>query len=160
MRMLITGIDAHGRSCVVSDNDVATSAVPGIPGVLNAVLYRTTESPPPARPPALADNVQVQLPPGILRVMVIDHVSHESSDGPTTATTMHNTDALDVVYVVKGQADLVLEDSTYAVGPGDCVVTPGVDHAWQAGPDGVRFLVFSLGTPPLEQFPSNASLGL
>ena len=32
MRTLITGTDAEGRSCVVSDGDRATSAVPGIPG--------------------------------------------------------------------------------------------------------------------------------
>jgi quercetin dioxygenase-like cupin family protein len=130
---------------------MTTSAVPGIPGVLNAVLYLTTQSPPPVRPPALADNVNVQLAPGILRLMVVEHAPHVSSDDTTTATKMHNTDALDVVYVVEGQADLVLEDGTYAVDPGDCVVTPGVDHAWQAGPNGVCFLVFSIGTPPLER---------
>jgi mannose-6-phosphate isomerase-like protein (cupin superfamily) len=150
MRTLITGIDAQGRSCVVSDIDMATAAVPGIPGVRNAVHYRTTESPPSARLPALADNVDVQLPPGILRLMVVDHAPHGPNDDPTTATKMHNTDALDIVYVVEGQAELALEDGSHAVGPGDCVVTPGVDHAWQAGPDGVRFLVFSIGTPRLQ----------
>jgi quercetin dioxygenase-like cupin family protein len=151
MRTLVTGIDAQGRSCVVSHTDVTTAAVPGIPGVLNAVLYRTTESPPAARPRALAHNVDVQLPPGFLRVMVIDHLPNESTNGPTTATTMHNTDALDIVYVVEGHADLLLEDGSYVVGPGECVVTPGVDHAWQAGPSGVRFLVFSIGTAPFQE---------
>ena len=153
MRTLITGIDAEGRSCVVSDGDRATSAVPGIPGVLNAVLYRTTESPPPARPLALAENVDVQLPAGLLRLMVVEHAAHEPNDGLTTATKMHNTDALDIVYVIEGRADLVLEDGPHAVGPGECVITPGTDHAWQAGPAGVRFLVFSLGTPPPAETP-------
>ena len=148
MRTLITGIDAEGRSCVVSDGEVATSAVPGIPGVLNAVVYQTTESPPPARSPALAENVDVQLPAGLLRLMVVDHEAHEPSHGLTTATKLHNTDALDIVYVIEGDADLVLEDGTHALGRGECVITPGTDHAWRSGPEGVRFLVFSLGTPP------------
>jgi quercetin dioxygenase-like cupin family protein len=77
--------------------------------------------------------------------MVVEHAPHALEDSPTTATRMHNTDALDVVYVIEGRADLVLEDGTYSVEPGVCVITPGVDHAWQAGPEGVRFLVFSLG---------------
>jgi len=149
VRTLITGIDAKGRSCVTSDGDVATSAVPGIPGVLNAVLYRTTQSPPPPRPPALAENVDVQLPAGLLRVMIVDHAGHEPNDAPTTPSKMHNTDALDIVYVIEGQAVLVLEDGQHAVGPGECVITPGTDHAWEAGPAGVRFLVLSIGTPPL-----------
>jgi hypothetical protein len=151
MRTLITGIDTLGRSCMVSDTDVTTAEVPGIPGVLNALLYRTTESPPAPRPPALAPNVDVQLSPGLLRVMVVDHLPSESANGPTTATKMHNTDALDIVYVVEGYADLFLEDGSYVVGEGECVVTPGVDHAWQAGPNGVRFLVFSIGTTPLPE---------
>ncbi len=148
MRTLISGVDDEGRSCVVSDGDRTTSGVPGIPGVLNAVLYQTTESPPPARPPALADNVDVQLPAGLLRLMVVDHAPHEPDSVPTTSTKMHNTDALDIVYVVEGRANLVLEDGQHAVGPGECVITPGTDHAWEAGPEGVRFLVFSLGIPP------------
>ncbi len=90
----------------------------------------------------------MQLPAGLLRLMVVEHVRDEPHVGLTTATKMHNTDALDIVYVIEGQADLVLEDGPHAVGPGECVITPGTDHAWQAGPAGVRFLVFSLGTPP------------
>ncbi len=148
MRALIIGTDEQGRSCVVSDSEVATAEVPGIPGVLNAVLYRTTESPPPARVPALAENVDVQLPAGLLRVMVVDHAARQPNDRLNTATTMHNTDALDIVYVVAGLADLVLGDGTHTVGPDQCVIMPGNDHAWKAGPAGVRFLVFSLGTPP------------
>jgi quercetin dioxygenase-like cupin family protein len=151
MRTLVTGIDARGRSRVVSDSDIATSAVPGIPGVLNALLYRTTESPPSARPPALASNVDVQLLPGILRLMVVDHEPHGLRHESTTPAKMHNMDALDIAYVVQGQADLILENGSSVVGPGDCVVMPGVDHAWEAGPLGVRFLVFSVGTPPLER---------
>lgn len=149
MRTLITGIDDEGRSCVASDSDVIASAVPGIEGVLSALLYRTTESPPPTRPPALAANVDVQLPPGILRVMVVEHRPGEELTAEAPAATMHNTDALDIMYVLSGEALFLLEDGAHAVAAGDCVITTGVDHAWQVGPGGLRSLVISVGTPRL-----------
>jgi quercetin dioxygenase-like cupin family protein len=97
----------------------------------------------------LAENVDVQLPAGFLRLMIVDHVTKEPSGAPSTASKMHNTDALDIVYVVDGYAELILEVGTYTVRAGECVITPGVDHAWEPGPSGARFLVWSLGTEPL-----------
>ena len=44
-----------------------------IPGFTMDLLYATSESPPPSRPPGLADLVDVNLPPGHIRWMVIDH---------------------------------------------------------------------------------------
>ncbi len=96
----------------------------------------------------MAENVDVQLPAGHLRVMVVDHAARQPNDRLNTAMTMHNTDALDIVYVVDGHPDLVLGAGTHTLGPGESVIMPGTDHAWKAGPAGVRFLVFSLGTPP------------
>ena len=147
LRTLITGVDAQGRSCVASDFPVETAGVPGIAGVTNAVVYRTEESPPPARPPARAHTVDVQLPPGIARVMIMEHLADQGRRDATTATTMHNTDALDIVYVIDGNAEFVLDDGAHPVSTGDCVITTGVDHAWRVGTDGARFFVVSIGTP-------------
>jgi hypothetical protein len=148
VRTLITGVDADGRSCLVQDADISLSPVPGIEGIVNALLYRTEESPPPARPRGHAPNIDVQLPPGIVRVMVIEHEAHQSKDGPTTATTMHSTDALDIIFVLDGSAIFVLDDGEHPLAAGDCVVTTGVDHALRAGPDGLRSFVVGVGTPP------------
>ncbi len=149
MRTLITGVDTQRRSCLVHEDDIALASAPGIEGILNAVLYRTAESPPPARTPGRGAHVDVQLPPGIVRVMVVEHLPHERHDGATTATTMHSTDALDIMYVMAGNAALVLDDGEHAVSAGDCVVTTGVDHAWRVGPDGLRSFVVGVGTPRL-----------
>jgi mannose-6-phosphate isomerase-like protein (cupin superfamily) len=145
MRTLITGVDDQGRSCLVHDGDIPTSPVPGIEGILNAVLYRTTQSPPPARTPGRGAHVDVQIPPGLMRVMVVEHQQH---DGPTTATTMHSTDTLEFIFVVEGSADVVLDDGDHRVSAGDCVIMTGVDHAWRARPEGSRTFVVSVGTPP------------
>ena len=98
----------------------------------------------------MGEHIDVQLPPGIVRVMVIEHQPRQAHDGPTTATTMHATDALDIIYVVSGAATFVLQDGEHPVVAGDCVITTGVDHAWRAGPDGTRFFVVGIGTPPLD----------
>jgi quercetin dioxygenase-like cupin family protein len=148
VRNLITGIDAEGRSCVVEGTEVAPAPVGGIPGLKSVNLYSTSQSPPPARPPALADGIDVQLAPGLVRWVVVQHEPHAMHEAPTTATTMHHKDTLDFVYVQQGSADLVLQDGAHEMAAGDCVVMPGVDHAWKAGTDGCRLVVVSIGTPP------------
>jgi len=148
MRILITGINGKGRSCVVEETDVVSAPVAGIAGLKLAHLYATSQSPPPARPPALADTVDVQLAPGLVRWMVIEHEPHAAHHAPTTATTMHHTDALDLVFVQEGTAEFVLQDRVHDMAAGDCVVTTGVDHAWRAGAGGCRLLAVSIGTPP------------
>jgi hypothetical protein len=148
MRNLITGIDAEGRSCVVEATEIAPAPVDGYSGVRMAPLYRTEQSPPPPRPPALEHTVDVQLAPGLVRWMIIEHEPHASHQAPTGATTMHHTDTLDFVFVQDGSAEFVLQDGSHEVAAGDHLVTTGVDHAWRAGVDGCRLLVVSIGTSP------------
>jgi quercetin dioxygenase-like cupin family protein len=127
--------------------DVAPEAVPGH-GVNVARVFATTESPPPARRPALGEHVDTSLLPGTLRWMVVEHPPHHLLEGRTTSTTMHHSDALDLVFVHEGSGQLLLQDGPHDVTVGDLIVMPGVDHAMRAGPDGCRLVVVSVGTPP------------
>ena len=147
MRNLITGIDAEGRSCIADAHEIVPAPVDGFGGLKMASLFRIEQSPPPARPPALADTVDVQLPAGHVRWMIIEHEPRTTHQAETGATAMHHTDTLDFVFVQQGSAEFVLQDGTHEVKAGDHLVTTGVDHAWRAGPDGVRLLVVSIGTP-------------
>lgn len=144
---MITGIDAEGRSCVVQDSEVVPAPVEGISGIATAMLYRTTQSPPPARPPALAATMDVQLAPGLVRCLVMDHEPYETHNADKITARMHHTDTLDFVFVQEGSVEYLLQDGAHELGVGDCIVTPGVDHALRAGPDGCRLVVFSIGTP-------------
>lgn len=144
MRMLITGVDAEGRSCVAEETEIATAPVSGYASMKTAALFHTEQSPPPPRPEALAETVDVQLPPGLVRWMIVEHEPHE---GETGATTMHHKDTLDFIYVQEGSAEFTLQDGVHHVATGDHIVTTGVDHAWRSGPDGARLLVVSIGTP-------------
>jgi quercetin dioxygenase-like cupin family protein len=136
--MLITGVDASGKSCVVSQDEVAMNPIG--PGFAVGIPYATTSSPPPARPAGAADLIDQHLPPGFARWMVVDYDSHAE-------TPMHHTDTLDLETVLSGSVDLVLDDGVHHLNEGDMVVMTGVDHAWKAGPEGCRLSVILIGTP-------------
>jgi mannose-6-phosphate isomerase-like protein (cupin superfamily) len=147
MRRLITGVNADGRSCMIENADFTTVAAAGH-GISIARVYATTENPLPPRPAGVGERIDVQLAPGLLRWYVVDHEPHEMHEGSVTSTTMHHKDTLDLVFVQDGTAELVLQDGSYDIGPGDFVVMPGIDHAWNAGPNGCRLVVVTVGSPP------------
>lgn len=139
MRLLITGVDAAGKSCVMREDEVGINPIGA--GFAMGIPYATNESPPPARPEGNADLIDQFLPPGHVRWIVVDY-------GPNCETPVHHTDTLDLETVVSGSVDLILDDGTHRLGPGDMVVMTGVDHAWKAGPDGCRINAVLVGTPP------------
>jgi hypothetical protein len=139
MRRLVTGIDAAGRSCIVSDTPLTLEAPSG--AYLAAAVYTTESAPPPTRPPGHAGFYDLGLAPGIGRWLIIEH-------RPDVVTPMHHTDTIDFDMVLAGSVDLVLDDGAHPLEAGDCVVITGVDHCWQAGPAGCRLSVTCIGTPP------------
>ena len=54
----------------------------------------------------------------------------EVSD-PARGPGMHRTDTIDLLVVVSGEVDLVLEAETVRLRSGDCVVQRGTWHAWE-----------------------------
>ena len=43
---------------------------------------------------------------------------------------VHRTDTLDWITIFAGEIELILDDQTLRLGPGDCVVQRGTSHAW------------------------------
>lgn len=138
MRTLITGVDADGRSCVVSQDELVLNPVG--PGFAMGIPYATTTSPPPARPVGAAPLIDQYIDPGIVRWMVVEF-------GPDSETPMHHTDTLDLQTVLSGTVDLVLDDGTHRLETGDLVALTGVDHAWKTGAEGCRLGAVLIGTP-------------
>lgn len=138
MRTLITGVDAQGRSCVVSEDELTLDQV--APGFAMGVPFATTTSPPPARPAGAAPLIDQGIAPGIVRWMVVDL-------GAGSEAPMHHTDTVDLETVLSGSVDLLLDDGAHRLEQGDLVVLTGVDHAWRAGPDGCRLSAVMVGTP-------------
>lgn len=147
MRILITGVDAEGRSCVVEESEVELTPTDGIPGHAMAMLFRTTQSPPPPRPPGLAKFVENRLAPGLLRFMVIEFADPSTYDGPNQSAELHHTNTNSFLSVQQGSIEFSLQDGVRELRAGDCVVITGVDHAYKAGPNGCRLLVTQIGVP-------------
>jgi quercetin dioxygenase-like cupin family protein len=139
MRVLVTGVDADGRSCVLREQ---VGLDPAPDGVFHfGVVHRTESAPPPAGPAVRTEHMDVQVPPGIAQWIVVDYE-------PGGVQEWHHTDTVDFNHVLSGSIDLTLDDGVHHLEAGDGVVVNGVDHAWRAGPDGCRLSVLFLGTPP------------
>lgn len=139
MRTFITGVDADGRSCVVSRDDLTLDQL--TPAFAMGIPYATTTSPPPARPTGSGPLIDQGIAPGFVRWMVVDM-------GPESETPLHHTDTLDLQTVVSGAVDLVLDDGAHRLQTGDLAVLTGVDHAWRTGSEPCRLSAVLIGTPP------------
>jgi mannose-6-phosphate isomerase-like protein (cupin superfamily) len=63
------------------------------------------------------------------------------------ADGFHRTATVDYVVVLDGPVELVLDEGSVTVEPGDCVVQRGTNHAWRNhGTQPVRLLTVMVGT--------------
>ena len=139
MRQLVTGVDADGRSCVVAEHPVD-----GKTGRSRQMIsFTTATNPAPPRPPGRGEYVDLEVPVGTTKLMVVQWASDFTYG-------MHYTDTIDFDTILEGSATLILDDGPHLLETGDIAVVTGVDHAWEAGPDGATISFIFLGTPPPE----------
>jgi quercetin dioxygenase-like cupin family protein len=142
MRLLVTGVDASGRSCAAQDGPVALQGDAGLGGLFYSVLHATLSLPSISTGGGRgADLLDLGVPAGALRWAVIEYA-------PGAGFSMHHTDTVDFDVVLSGSVDLILDDGEHLLAPGDSVVVTGVDHAWRAGPDGCRLSIVTIGASP------------
>jgi quercetin dioxygenase-like cupin family protein len=141
-RLLITGVDASGRSCAAQDGAVTLHGEASLNGILYSVLYATPSLPAISTGGGrVADLLDLGVPPGTMRWTVIDYA-------PGAAFSMHHTDTVDLDVVLSGSVDLILDDGEHPLAAGDSAVVTGVDHGWRAGPEGCRLNVMTIGVSP------------
>jgi hypothetical protein len=140
-RLVVTGVDASGRSCAVQDGPVTLRGFAGFDGILFSVLYDAPSAPSIASGGRVAETLDLGVPPGTLSWKLIDY-------GPGVAFSMHHTDTVDLDLVVAGSVELILDDGAHPLEAGDTAVVTGVDHSWRTGPDGCRLSVMSIGVVP------------
>jgi len=141
MRILVTGVDEHGRSCIVEDR--TPDDPPSAAGITVSYAAETASSPPPPRPPGHGDLVPIVRGPGIARWSFVEFP-------PGTIAPMHHTDSVDFDVILEGSVDIVLDDGPHRLERGDGVVVNGVDHGWATHDGPCRMSVVVVGTPPLE----------
>jgi quercetin dioxygenase-like cupin family protein len=140
-RVLVTGVDAAGRSCVIQQSPVTLQDA-GTDGLSYALLYAASSASIADSGGRQADWFDLGLAAGAIRWTIVEYA-------PGMSFSMHHTDSVDLDTVMSGSVELTLDDGAHQLAEGDCVVMTGVDHAWHAGPDGCRLGVLAIGvTPP------------
>ena len=130
-RLLVTGVDASGRSCAARDDLVTLQGDAGPEGILRySVLYGAPSLPAISTGGGrAADVLDLVVPPG-------------------AEFSMHHTDTVDFDVVLAGSVELILDDGPHRLEVGDSAFVTGVDHAWRAGPKGCRLNVLTIGASP------------
>lgn len=150
IRRVITTEDAEGRSTVLADGP-ASATIDIVEGLRLSDIWTTS-----SREAALAPQLDVmageavdlmpptcgtkfrlfELPPD---GQYLDRVSGEDLLGGIGGGDkvvaddhpgMHKTPTIDYLVVLSGRVVLILETGEVELGPGDCVVQGGVNHAW------------------------------
>jgi hypothetical protein len=144
MRRVITGLDEQGRSCVISDEVVATDTGRAKEGLDNGTLsavWETTDVPPAIERPRDFTLLATNSPPGGTKWLVLGWE-------PNVERTWVRTNTLDYDTVLEGSCELLLETGSVELFAGDMVMIPGTAHGWRAGPEGVVLQVVLIGLDP------------
>ncbi|WP_236792134.1 cupin domain-containing protein [Amycolatopsis sp. GM8] len=153
VRRVVTGLDAEGRSTVVSDEICPFSfAFPGIPDYGATDIWRTpvpADNSDPAEPcytpfevePAAGGLVfrVSQFPPDELFVADFDReaawgampgTKHVAEGATFGNGTMHVTTTVDCAVIISGEIYAQLEDGEVKLSAGDTLVQRGTVHGW------------------------------
>jgi mannose-6-phosphate isomerase-like protein (cupin superfamily) len=151
-KLVITGVDPQGRSCVASceqlpdANPANRSSFTADPVATDAALRHVEAADAAAiyEPPAGRSwTVVAQIDP---HEQDVRQRTHEPVPG-LDERGFHVTRTLDYVYVIDGPLQLDLERETIGVEPGDVVIQQGTRHAWR-----------NLGERPVRMFTVMVSL--
>ena len=139
MRLLVTGVDAAGRSCAAQEGPITLQGDAGLGGIRYSILYAAPSAPSiDAGGGRVADLLDLAVPPGSIRWAAIEY-------GPGAEFSMHHTDTVDFDVVLSGSVELILDDGVHLLTVGDSAVVTGVDHAWRAGAEGCRLNIMTIG---------------
>ncbi len=145
-RRIVAGLDANGRSCVVSDGPVDVAASPpglGVANVWTGAAAPVDNAAPLAQ--GLAPFRLEQLAEPGYAMMVAEYAPGLGRDDPY----MHLTHTADHFYVIAGEVVLVLESGDVPMQAGDIGICRGVMHGWRNDGDQVaRLLTFVLPAAP------------
>jgi len=136
MRMLITGVRG-GKSCVIHEFDDSVHGE----GISSITMLEYPLAALPPRPDGQAPVLDLGAPQGVMRWNTVRFP-------PNEAFGNHSTNSIDILTVVAGGGEMILDDGRHRLSVGDSIVTTGVDHAWQTGPEGCTVSMVFFSTPP------------
>jgi len=141
-RRVVTGLNATGKSAIVSDGPVPATARYSKPGEESGSDLWLEKSVPVKnldQTDPMADySMQAGPPAG---GVIVGTATWE----PGHSYPMHRTDTIDFLFVISGQIELILEQGSTVLESGDCLVQRGTNHAWRVvGDESCTFAVVLL----------------
>jgi hypothetical protein len=172
MRRIITGDDAHDQSVIILDGPPSASAGEPDVGGLFEIWEDLAQGPldpkdhqdlgnPQAILGPKPGHVQVRwfsvspLPKGAPKA-ALDEAARQAfaTVGGThhiidqsRASAMHETQSLDIICLLQGDASLILEATETRIKPGQVVIQRGTNHAWVAHGGPALFLAVLIDRP-------------
>ena len=163
VRRIVTGVNAAGRSCIVSDRTFPSGEV--APGQAVRVGLWTTGPAPDSNESAdpVPDGVILRTPPAqrggsVVRITDIAPDAQRAYDAEdlrrrgckTTSDRsarhpgFHATDTVDYAICLEGEVWAVLDDDETLMRPGDVLIQRGTYHAWSNRSDRICRMAFVL----------------
>jgi len=144
IRRIVTGHAPDGRAVAAIDGPATNHKWSGR-GTISTLIWSTDETPAEmwTGEDYGARVVGTQPPPMGSRFAVIEFA-------PGTPGRMHRTDTVDYVFVLSGEIDMDMDDSTVHMKAGDMLVQQGTNHSWEnrsGKPCRVAFALID-GKPP------------
>jgi quercetin dioxygenase-like cupin family protein len=127
-RRVVTGVNTSGKSVIVSDGHVPNDATFTEAGVgsggdlwiVNHVPADLTDQSDP-----LVGYVLKEWPsPGEVVARMVTWL-------PGFEHPMHHSDTIDILFVISGQVELILDEGSTVLRSGDTVVQCGTNHGWR-----------------------------
>ena len=153
-RRVVTGVNASGKSVVVSDGSVPKDATWSESGtgsggdlwIVNRVPIDLTDQ----SDPLVGYTLQSwPSPSGVIARMITWEAGF--------MFPMHRSDTIDFIFIISGQLELILEEGTTVLRSGETVVQRGTNHAWRVvGNEPCTFAAVLIDASP--QTPQAAAL--
>ncbi len=141
LRRIVTGHDANNVARVIMDGAPANKRH-GAAGNVSTLIWCSDETPADI---AIGENIEdmgarklgTSPPPNGARITVIDFP-------PGNKPSMHRTETIDYVFVLAGEIEMDMDDSTVRMTAGDVMVQRGTNHSWVNRSDKPARLAFVL----------------
>jgi quercetin dioxygenase-like cupin family protein len=127
IRRVVTGHDARHVAKVLMDGP-ATNAKPPRGGAISTLVWSSDAMPVDMEIGEKIEDMGARIlgtapPPNGTRFCVIDFP-------PGAPGTLHRTETVDYVLVLKGEIDMDMDDSTVKLRQGDILIQRGTNHSW------------------------------
>ncbi|GAA4450880.1 cupin domain-containing protein [Nibrella saemangeumensis] len=127
-RRVVTGVNANGKSSIISDGFVPKNATYSDPGHLEInTLWVENQVP-------VAFDKQAETLDGYAFTLEPSYGGFKAyfiTFEPGYKPDFHKTDTIDFIFIISGKLELLVEGGSTILASGDSVVQRGTNHAWR-----------------------------